>query len=305
MTVSLALSAPGTATPAITTVTPALFDRSNLVAWCIVPFDAKKRDAAGRAEMLGRLGIKSVAYDWRPEHVPQFEAEIIEYQKRGLEYFAFWGAHEEGLRLFEKYHMQPQLWVTASSPQASTDVERLRLSVERIRPAVERARQLGCKVALYNHGGWGGEPENLVALCQYLRTHLQADHVGIVYNLHHGHGHLDRFPAALAMMKPYLLCLNLNGMTRDGDKQGKKILAVGQGEFDLELLRAIRDSGYRGPIGIIGHTPDDDVEERLQDNLDGLDWLVAQLDGNPPGPKPAVRAAGSHGYSPPPPAPKK
>ena len=37
----------------------------------------------------------------------------------------------------------------------------------------------------------------------------------------------------------------------------------------------------RGPIGILGHTMDD-AEERLKDNLDGLDWLVPQLDGHRP-----------------------
>ena len=98
--------------------------------------------------------------------------------------------------------------------------------------------------------------------------------VGIVYNLHHGHDHVDRLPAALALMKPHLLCLNLNGMTRDGDKIGKKIIPLGSGELDLGLLKIIRDSGYRGPIGILGHTQND-VEEQLRDNLDGLDWLVA------------------------------
>ncbi len=50
----------------------------------------------------------------------------------------------------------------------------------------------------------------------------------------------------------------------------------------------IRDSGYRGPIGILGHTMDD-ADARLRDNLDGLDWLVPQLDGQPPGPRPAPR----------------
>jgi sugar phosphate isomerase/epimerase len=89
-------------------------------------------------------------------------------------------------------------------------------------------------------------------------------------------------------MLPHLLALNLNGMVRDGDKVGKKILVLGQGDLDLELLRTIRDSGYRGPIGILGHTMDD-AEQRLQDNLDGLAWLVAQLDGQAPGPKPRPR----------------
>ena len=72
-------------------------------------------------------------------------------------------------------------------------------------------------------------------------------------------------------------------MDREGDRDGRKILPLGQGALDLELLRIIRDSGYRGPIGILGHTQDD-AEERLRDNLDGLDWLVPQLDGQAAGP---------------------
>ena len=34
-----------------------IFARTNLVAWCIVPFDAKKRGPEERAEMLSRLGF--------------------------------------------------------------------------------------------------------------------------------------------------------------------------------------------------------------------------------------------------------
>ncbi|MDG2213510.1 MAG: hypothetical protein P8M70_06760, partial [Verrucomicrobiota bacterium] len=41
------------------------FAKDKLVAWCIVPFDAKKRGPAQRARMLKRLGLKRVAYDWR------------------------------------------------------------------------------------------------------------------------------------------------------------------------------------------------------------------------------------------------
>ncbi len=110
----------------------------------------------------------------------------------------------------------------------------------------------------------------------------------MVYNLHHGHDHLDRFAELLAKMKPYLVTINLNGMVPAGDKVGKKILQLGQGTLDLELLRTIRDSGYTGPIGILGHT-NDDAEERLRDNLDGLDWLIPQLDGKPAGPRPKPR----------------
>jgi hypothetical protein len=44
-------------------------ERKNLVPWCIVPFDAKKRTPEERAKMLVRLGFKRSAYDWRAQHV--------------------------------------------------------------------------------------------------------------------------------------------------------------------------------------------------------------------------------------------
>ncbi len=265
-----------------------IFARSNLVAWCIVPFDAKKRGPAERAEMVAKLGFPRVAYDWRAEHVAEFETEILEYKKRGLDYFAFWAMHEEAFKLFAKHGLHPQIWMTVPSPAGATQAERVEKAAAQILSSAERARKAGSQLGLYNHGGWGGEPENMVAVCEQLRTKHSATNVGIIYNLHHGHDHVDRFAAALAAMKPHLLCLNLNGMTRDGEKRGQKILPLGSGELDLALLQLIRDSGYRGPIGIIGHT-NDDVEQRLRDNLDGLDWLLPQLNGQPAGPKPKYR----------------
>jgi hypothetical protein len=47
-----------------------LFAKRNLVAWCIVPFDAKKRGPEERAQMLKNLGIRRLAYDYRAEHIP-------------------------------------------------------------------------------------------------------------------------------------------------------------------------------------------------------------------------------------------
>jgi hypothetical protein len=265
------------------------FAHQNLVAWCIVPFDSVKRGPAARAEMVKQLGLTKVAYDWRAEHVPQFEQEILEYKKHGLEFFAFWSVHDEAFKLFEKHQLHPQIWVTAPSPAGKlTRDEQIQKAAAQLLPVVERTRKSGCPLGLYNHGGWGGEPENLVAVCDTLRRQHGASHVGIVYNQHHGHSHVDRFAAALAAMQPYLLCLNLNGLTRDGDQRGLKIQPLGQGELDLPMLKIIAASGYRGPIGLIGHT-NDDVELRLRDNLDGLDWLVPQLAGAPAGPKPSPR----------------
>src|SRR5690606_33930860 len=128
----------------------------------------------------------------------------------------------------------------------------------RISPIAEAAAEIGCQVALYNHGGWFGEPENQLAILDRLKL----PKVGIVYNLHHGHDHIERLPELLRKMRPHLLALNLNGMARGGDRDGRKILPLGTGELDLAVLRVIRDSGYRGPIGILNHT-DHDAEARL------------------------------------------
>src|SRR6516165_10836002 len=115
-----------------------VFARTNLVAWCIVPFDAKKRGPVERADMLKRLGFTKVAYDWRDNHVPTFEEEILQYQKHGIEYFAFWGTHDKAFELFAKYNLHPQIWQTLGSPNAPTQEERVALAVKQILPLVER-----------------------------------------------------------------------------------------------------------------------------------------------------------------------
>jgi sugar phosphate isomerase/epimerase len=268
-----------------------LFARENLVAWCIVPFDARDRGPVERAEMLQRLGFERFAYDWRDQHLPTFETEVLELKKHGIELTAVWfpgGLGKEGRLILDtlgKHDVKTQLWVMLVDPAPGEDqAGKVRAAVAAITPIAQEAAKIGCRVGLYNHGGWGGEPENQLAVIEAAKL----DNVGIVYNLHHGHDHLDRFPQLLEAMLPHLLCLNLNGMVKQGDRIGKKILPLGQGDLDPALLKTIAESGYRGPVGILGHTQDD-AEERLQDNLDGLDWLVPQLDGKDAGPKPKPR----------------
>ena len=259
-----------------------VFARDNLVAWCIVPFDAKKRTPAQRAEMLDRIGVRRLAYDWRDQHLPAFEQELAELAKRRIELTAVWfpGAIDANARLIlgalKKHDLRPQLWVmlNADSVDRGADL---------VRPIARQAAAIGSSVALYNHGGWFGEPENQIAIIERLKRD-GITNVGIVYNLHHGHDHIGRFPELLKVMKPHLLALNLNGMTAGGDKAGRKILPLGQGELDVPLLKAIRESGWTGPVGILNHT-DADAEGRLLDNLDGLGWLLPQLEGKPAGKK--------------------
>lgn len=287
----------GAAPAAAAPTPPELFAHPNLVAWCIVPFDAKKRDPEARAAMLERLGFTQFAYDYRAEHIPTFDAEMEALSRHHVRLVAWWfpttlNAEAKGiLEVLTRHHLRGvQLWVTgAGAPTRTPEEQAARVAAEaaRLRPIAEAAAKLDSQVALYNHGAWFGEPENQLAIIAHLRR-SGITNVGLVYNLHHGHDHLARFPALLALMKPHLLALNLNGTVRGGDQQGQKILPLAQGELDAQLLTAIRDSGWRGPIGILNHT-NEDAEGRLQDNLAGLDWLRRKISGQPVGERPVPR----------------
>jgi len=251
-----------------------IFRKDNLVAWCIVPFDARKRGPEARAQMLVELGIKKVAYDWRKEHVASFEQEILAYKKHGLEYFAFWSWHPDMAALIRKHNIKPQIWKTNPSPRGATQQLKVEAAGRQMLPLVKQATELGCKVGLYNHGGWGGEPENLVAVCEWLRKEAKTDQVGIIYNFHHGHGHIDDFDDSLDQMTPYLFCLNINGMN-NGAKP--KILSLGKGQHEQQMLRIVRHSGYTGPVGILDHISSEDSYKVLAQNLTGLKQILKSL----------------------------
>lgn len=255
-----------------------IYEKENLVAWCIVPFDSQKRTPEQRAEMLEDLGIKRLAYDYRPEHIPTFEREIAALKKHGIELTAWWfptqlnDEAKETLKLFAKHKLHPQLWVMGGGdPNMTPEQEKAFIASEtqRIGEIARAAQEVGCKVALYNHGAWFGKPENQIKLIKALNM----PNVGIVYNLHHAHDQLDRLPELLAEMKPYLLAINLNGTQTNGEAIGKKILPIGQGDRDVDIVKLIGSSGYDGPIGILNHT-DEDARVRLQANLDGLSEVL-------------------------------
>jgi sugar phosphate isomerase/epimerase len=252
-----------------------LFEKSNLVAWCIVPFDAKKRGPEERAAMLERLGIRKLAYDYRDQHLPTFDQELDALTRHGIALHAFWlrtgpdpAAENDTKAVFgfiERRKLKTEIWYRFKEPRDFDTVPEARkfeLALGAIRYVAERAAKSGNRVGLYNHGGWFGEPENqMIAIKK-----LGLKNVGMVYNFHHGHEHMDRFAKIFPQMVPYLMAVNINGMRKDGPI----VLPVGQGDREAELLRVIARSKYRGPIGILGHREKEDAEVALRQNLDGL-----------------------------------
>jgi sugar phosphate isomerase/epimerase len=263
-----------------------VFARENLMAWCIVPFDARQRGPEERAAMLERLGLTGLAYDYRGEHIPTFDDEFAALAKHKIRFSAFWcggvslsdplkGAIELALETLKRNKTQADLWVLIDEAPLKElpQEEKVAKTAAAIQVIADEAKKSGCRVGLYNHGGWFGEPENQIAILKQVK----ADNVGIVYNFHHGHEHLDRLPGLFTEMLPYLHCVNLNGM----QKGGPKILPVGDGEEDLKILQMIKASGYTGPIGILGHRAEIDAEVALRLNLEGLKKLLIQMNDQP------------------------
>jgi sugar phosphate isomerase/epimerase len=262
---------------------PSLFAKQNLVAWCIVPYDKEKRTPEQRAKMLQELGIKKFAYDWRDEHLPSMAREIKTMQQAniGLKSVWFWVNGGSGqvldktnefiLETLKQQQVKTELWLSFNEQYFAglTEAEKLKKAVMAVGYINKRAQEIGCTVMLYNHGDWFGEPANQIKIIKAVDN----KNIGMVYNFHHAHQQVKNFPALLRQMKPYLTTVNINGM-RTG---GPKILPLGQGDLELQMLKDLKAVGYTGSVGIIGHTENEDVKLVLQENLNGLQRLLKTM----------------------------
>ena len=139
-----------------------------------------------------------------------------------------------------------------------------------IRYVAERAASLGCKVGLYNHGGWYGEPENQLALLK----HINLPNIVLVYNFHHARFHHARFAEFFPKIVPYLYAVNLAGL-KAGDTES--FYGVGEGDVEESMIEIVANSGYEGPIGILNHDRERDAKKGLQTEMDGLKTILSAL----------------------------
>ena len=259
----------------------ALLAPANLDAWCIVPFDPAKRGSEARAAMLQGLGITKLAYDWRDEHIPTFDAEIEALQRHGIELTAWWypGHRQEILDTIARHHIHPQLWVCGAARPGGApvgDAQRTEAEAQRILPLAKEAAALGCRIGLYNHReAWYENQDNQIAIIERLRRD-GIDNVGIVFNFHHYRGAAGEFAARFTRMQPYLIALNLNGMPADPAAY-PAVRTVGTDAGELAMLRVVVASGWQGPVGLIHERPAMDAAEGLARSLRGLAWLRQEL----------------------------
>ena len=274
------------ATPMKTSGPSSILAPENLLAWCIVPFDSPQRSPDARIAMLKRLGITQYAWDWRAQHLPFLPEEIRLAREAGVRIRGAWiwidaqsdsvGALSEGnlavIAAFEEARMPVEYWVGIHPNyfEGLDDAARVAKGAAIIGHIRDLAARSGGTVALYNHGDWFGEPDNQLRIIEAVGDST----VGIVYNFHHGHHQIDAFPGFLPRILPCLRAVNLNGMVPGGPK----ILPIGSGTRECGMIALLRDSGYRGPIGILGHVDDVDVEAVLAGNLAGLRKIADSLE---------------------------
>lgn len=278
---------------------PSIFDRKNLAALWIVPYDAKKRGPEERALMLKDLGLSKLAYDWRAEHVGTFDAEVEAMQKHGIEISAWWypSRNQQILDAVKRGGIHPQFWVCGSrSINMTNDTERIEAEAARIKPIAEDAVALGCKVGLYNHREpWFEDQDHQIAIIDRLKRD-GITNVGIVFNFHHWRGSLAEFPALFKRIQPYLIAVNLNGMRAD-TAQYPSVRYIGSDASELEMIRVVEASGWRGPVGIIHERGNMDAAEGLKGNLQGLEWVKKELrkpgSGGPKPQEPQTAAKGA------------
>lgn len=258
------------------------FTRQNLIAWCIVPFDVKNRGPVERAEMLNGIGITKLAYDWREHHIATFDQELDELNAHHIQLQAFWllsGSEPsseygviETFKFLERRKVNTQIWYMFIPPErfdTLSQQQKIQTAASAVKYIADRASAIGCKVGLYNHEGWYGEPENQLAIIQYLKI----NNIGMVYNFNHAQDQIDRFPTFFPTIVPYLLALNLAGLKK-GDRH---IFPIGEGDSEQEMIRMVLNSNYTGPIGIINEDTHPDAETGLKMNMTGLKKILAAL----------------------------
>lgn len=262
-----------------------LFAQDNLVAWCIVPFDALKRGPEERVAMLGRLGFAQYAWDWRDEHLADFPRELQLAKEKGIRLRAVWLWMEQGkdeagrlsagnrtvMDAVFNAGLSVDYWVGFHENffEGLNEAERVERGAAIVAFLAREAANGRSTVSLYNHGGWFGETENQIAIIEAAAPAVGEARVGMVYNFHHAHHEIVEFAENLRRMLPYLRAVNLNGMK----PEGPKILPIGAGTHEAEMLTVLVKSGYSGPVGVLGHVDDADVEQVLAKNLAGLRTL--------------------------------
>ncbi len=261
------------------------FKVEELSPWCIIGFDVLDRTPPQRIAMLKEMGFTKYGYNRGKGDISTMKEEFSLAKQNNIEITSIFlwlnakrdsigklsDANQKLLNNLKEAPFKPTIWISFSDNffKDRDQKEAVDFCVAMIRNIKNIADDLGCAIALYNHHGWFGNPHNQLEIL----TQLNDQSISMVYNFHHSQEFVSEFSEILPKIKPFLSYVNISGVATDGPK----ILTIGEGEYELEMIKLLKKEGYAGPWGILGHIKTEDVEKVLQRNLEGLNALNSKL----------------------------
>lgn len=152
---------------------------------------------------------------------------------------------------------------------------RLEREAARIGSLSRLASKYGLNVELYNHNGWFGLMENQLAIIERLQKE-EIRNVRIVYTFWHArdslHDDVNNFDNVWMKIRPYVGMIAIRGVRGEMES-----LYPSEGEDELQMMRVVHLSGWKGAVGVLCLDPGVDPEIVLENTLRGTKWLAAEL----------------------------
>ncbi len=255
-------------------------------AYCIDTHDSQKRTLPEQAAMMKELGYDGVGHLWL-ENVPE---RLKTLDDAGLKLFqisiratiapdqpAYDPALKDVLPLLKGRGVQICVMMEGLPPSDSAGDDR---GVEIIREMADLAKDSGTEILLYPHADfWLERVEDAVRLAQ------KADrpNVGIMFNLCHWMKVDDEASMRPLLEKalPHLRAVSINGSDSAEAIHagtGNWLQPLDSGTYDaLPLLKALKELGYKGAIGLQCWGIGGDAREHLARSMAAWKKLVGRM----------------------------
>lgn len=249
--------------------------------------DAKHQTAKEQVGMLRELGYDGIGIGY--EGRTKLAEMLDELDENGLRLFAVYlGVNldpgeqkydptvKDAIRLLKGRNTI--LWVFVQSkkhrPSALEGDDR---AVEIIGELADMAADAEVRIALYPHYAfWLERMEDAVRVAE----RVNRPNVGVTFNLCHWlrvDDEKNMLPLIQSAM-PYLYVVSINGADSGGKDWKQLIQTLDRGSFDMAgFLKALKDSGYTGPIGLQGYGIGGDAHENLKRSMNAWRRLSQEL----------------------------
>lgn len=253
--------------------------------FCIDWHDSKKRGFEEQARMLKELGYAGVGHIW----LDKVEERIKTLDAAGLKLFQITmvvdltpgrppydvARFKEVCATIQGRGVQFDLLVNGRKPSDPAFDEQ---AVAVLREMSDQAKASGAQLLLYPHqGSWIERIEDSVRVADKVNR----SNVGVMFNVCHWL-RVDKsrdYRTLLKLALPRLWAVSINGADEFDDQPGweRYIQPLGKGSFDVAaFLRALRDLGYTGPVGLQCYGIGGDTREHLAQSMEA--WRKMDLD---------------------------